>query len=206
MFRAFAKGGKGEVKMFDPQHKYTVDEYWRLVEAFPEYKYEYIDGDIRLMTGGSPAHAQIAMNIGILLGVALRSQECNVYSSDAALQLTENRLYYPDVSVSCDPADWTRKKALEAPGVVVEVMSPSTEKADKTEKLEAYQRYSTIQEILLVDSRRCQVKHYHRIGTFLWKDALYEQEDDVIDLESIGVSFTVREIYLKVYLELEEVD
>ncbi|HTK10435.1 MAG TPA: Uma2 family endonuclease [Ktedonobacteraceae bacterium] len=192
--------------MFDPQHKYTVDEYWRLVEAFPEYKYEYIDGDIRLMTGGSPAHAQIAMNIGILLGVALRSQECNVYSSDAALQLTENRLYYPDVSVSCDPADWTRKKALEAPGVVVEVMSPSTEKADKTEKLEAYQRYSTIQEILLVDSRRCQVKHYHRIGTFLWKDALYEQEDDVIDLESIGVSFTVREIYLKVYLELEEVD
>ncbi|HTK12032.1 MAG TPA: Uma2 family endonuclease [Ktedonobacteraceae bacterium] len=190
--------------MFDPHHKYTVDEYWRLVEAFPEYKYEYIDGDIRMMTGGSPAHSQVAINIAIALGNALRSQECNVYGSDAALQLTEGRLYYPDVSVSCDPADWTRKKALEAPGVVVEVMSPSTEKTDRTEKLDAYQRYPTIQEILLVDSRRCQVRHYHRVGTYEWKDFLYEHGDDVIELECIGVSFTVREIYLKVYLELEE--
>jgi Uma2 family endonuclease len=190
--------------MFDAHHKYTIDEYWRLVEAFPERKYEYIDGNIRMMTGGSPAHAQIAANIVILLGVALRSQECNVYSSDGALQLTGNRLYYPDVSVSCDPTDWTRKKALEAPSVVVEVTSPSTEKTDKAEKLEAYKRYPTIQEILFVDSRCRQVEHYHRVGVSTWKDSLYNQDDDVIDLESIGVSFTVREIYLKVYLELEE--
>ncbi|HTK12001.1 MAG TPA: Uma2 family endonuclease [Ktedonobacteraceae bacterium] len=192
--------------MFDPHHKYTVDEYWRLVEAFPEYKYEYIDGDIRMMTGGSPAHAQIATRIGGILDAALRETDCNVYSSDGALQLTENRLYYPDVSVSCDPADWTRKKALEAPGVVVEVTSPSTEKTDKTEKLAAYQSYPTIQEILFVDSRRRHVEHYHRVGMYKWEEFLYEQEDDVIDLASIGVSFTVREIYLKVYLELEEAD
>jgi Uma2 family endonuclease len=190
--------------MFNPHHKYTIDEYWRQVEAFPEYKYEYIDGDIRMMTGGSPAHSQIAANIVGLLFLALHSQECNVYTSDGALQLTENRVYYPDVSVSCDPADWTRGKALEAPSVVVEVTSPSTEKADRTEKLDVYQRYPTIQEILLVDSRRCQVRHYHRVGAYKWEDFLYEHEDDVIDLESIGVSLTVREIYLKVYLELEE--
>jgi Uma2 family endonuclease len=190
--------------MLDPQRKYTLDEYWRLIEAFPEYKYEFIDGDIRMMTGGSPAHAQIAANIIIALGIALRSQECNVYSSDAALRLTENHLYYPDVSVSCDPSDWTRKKALEAPSVVVEVMSPSTEKLDRTEKLDAYQRYPAIQEILLVDARRCHVRHYHRVAAYKWEESFYEKMDDIIELECIGVSLTVREIYLKVYLELED--
>ncbi|HEY4382908.1 MAG TPA: Uma2 family endonuclease [Ktedonobacteraceae bacterium] len=187
--------------MLASHHKYTVDEYWRQVEAFPEYKYEYIDGYIRMMMGDGPAHSQIAVNIASLLFLALRSQECNVYSSDAALQLMEDRLYYPDVSVSCDPIDWMRKKALEAPSVVVEVMSPSTEKTDKTEKLEAYQRYPTIQEILLVDSRRRHVEQYHRVGVSTWRNALYEHEDERVDLENIGVSLMVREIYLKVYLE-----
>ena len=190
--------------MFNPQHKHTLDEYWRQVEASPEHKYEYIDGAIRMMTGGSPAHSQIAVNISTLPGVALRSEECNVYGSDGAVQLTGNRVYFPDVSVSCDPADWTRKKALEAPTVVVEVLSPSTEKTDRTEKLDVYKRYPTIQKILFIDSRYCHVEHYHRVGMHRWEDSLYERQDEVIDLEGIGVSFTVQEIYLKVYLELEE--
>ncbi|HTI14875.1 MAG TPA: hypothetical protein VL461_09940 [Dictyobacter sp.] len=39
--------------MYDPSRKYTLDEYWEMVENSPEQKYEYIDGDVRLMTGGS---------------------------------------------------------------------------------------------------------------------------------------------------------
>jgi Uma2 family endonuclease len=190
--------------MFDPHNKYTLEEYWRLSEIFPQYKYEYSDGNIRMMTGGSPAHEQIALNIARLLTNALYEHECNVYSSDMALALNENCLYYPDLSVSCDPADWTRKKALEAPSLVVEVLSPSTERIDKIEKLEAYQLYPTIQEILLVDSRHRQVKQYHRVGTYKWEDFLYQHMDDSIHLGCIEVSLTVREIYHKVYLELEE--
>jgi Uma2 family endonuclease len=150
--------------MIDSHRKYTIDEYWRLVEEFPENKYEYIDGDIRLMTGGSPAHSQITGNIITMLNNALHSQECNVYTLDGALQLTANRLYYPDVSVSCDPADWTRTKTIESPSVVVEVLSPSNERIDRGEKLSAYQRYPTIQDILLVDSRRCLTEHFYSIG------------------------------------------
>jgi len=190
--------------MFDPTIRYTLDEYWRLAEALPMRKYEYVDGDIRLITGGSPAHGQIAANIIGLLTMALRSRECNVYSSDVAVQLQENHLYYPDISVSCDPADWTRKKALEAPSAIVEVMSPSTKKIDKTEKLEVYQRYPTIQEILLADSQRRRIEHHHRIGTYTWEESLYEHTDDRIKLRCLGISFTVQEVYWKVYLELEE--
>ena len=121
--------------MYDPNRKYTVEEYWAYIATYPDCKLEYIDGEIRMMTGGSPAHAQIAMNIGYILTGALRTSECNVYSSDVVVQLINNRLYCPDVTVSCDPADWTRKKALESPTVVVEVHSPTTEKTDRGEKL-----------------------------------------------------------------------
>ncbi|GCE24169.1 hypothetical protein KDK_79690 [Dictyobacter kobayashii] len=110
--------------MYDPQRKYTVAEYWRMRETFPDRKYEYIDGDIRLMTGGSLAHSEIGANIVSLLRSALRESECHVYNSDALVRLSESKYYCPDASVSCDPADWTRKEALEAPTVVVEVLSP----------------------------------------------------------------------------------
>ena len=190
--------------MYDPLREYTIDEYWKLVETFPDRKFEYVDGEIRMMTGGSPAHAQIGMNIGGLLMIALRERECNVYNSDAVVQLTDYREYCPDVTVSCDPADWTRKKALEAPTVIVEVLSPTTEKTDRAEKLLAYQQYPTIQEILFVDSRKCFVEHYHRIGVSKWEDTIYTHDEDVIELSSIDVSLMVKDMYFKVYLELEE--
>jgi Uma2 family endonuclease len=193
--------------MYNPQHKYTLEEYWKLVETFPERKYEYTEGHIRMMTGGSPAHGQIAMNISYMLSAGLRAHkhnECNVYSSDVALQLTEYRSYYPDLSVSCDPADWTRTKALEAPTVVVEVLSPTTQNTDCNEKLDVYQRYPTIQDILLVDSRRRSVKHYRCVGSYKWEEYLYEREGDMIELTSIDVLLTVQDIYFHVYLELDE--
>ncbi|GER87043.1 hypothetical protein KDW_12050 [Dictyobacter vulcani] len=189
--------------MLNPQDKYTLDEYWKLVETFPERKYEYVDGYIRMMTGGSPAHGQIAANLSYLFVSALRSSDCNVYSSDVAVQLTDDKCYYPDISVSCDPFDWTRKKALEAPSVVVEVLSPTTERIDKIEKLQVYQYYPTIQEILFVDSRKCYVEHHHRVSVSQWAVSLYRDRNDVVELASIETRFSLREIYAKVYLELE---
>lgn len=189
--------------MFDPQRSYTVDDYWKMIEAFPDRKYEYIDGHIRMMTGGSLAHAQLEVNLARLFGNALLDSECVTYGPDAILRLSEDRYYCPDLSVSCDPADWT-KKVMDSPTVVVEVMSPSTQHIDKGEKLEAYQKYPTIQEILLVDSQRCYVKHFHRVNAYKWEDSLYQQKSDAFMLESLDMSLTLQDIYLKIYLELEE--
>ena len=183
---------------------YRLEEYWHLVEMSPDHKYEYTEGQIRMMTGGTPAHGQITTNISSLLFNALRETECNVYSSDVALNLSNRRQYYPDVSVSCDPADWTRTKALEAPSVVVEVLSPSTEFIDKGEKLAAYQNYPTIQEILLVNARKRLVEHYHRVTLEQWQRFIYTSNDDVVQLTNIDVSLAVKDIYHKVYLELED--
>jgi Uma2 family endonuclease len=97
-----------------------------------------------------------------------------------------------------------RSKSLEAPTVVVEVLSPTTEKIDTTEKLKAYKRYPTIQEILFVDSRSCNVEHHHRVDEHKWEVTSYKRREDVVTLLSIDVLFPMYEMYLKVYLELEE--
>ena len=90
--------------------------------------------------------------------------------------------------------------------MVVEVLSPSTERIDRTEKLRVYQRYPTIQEILLVDSRQIYVEHHHRINSHKWEVSFYNGEDDTVKLTSINVSMFLRDVYLKVHLELEEAE
>ena len=116
--------------MYEIEHSHTLEEYWKLVEMFPQHKYEYVRGHIRMMTGGSPAHGQLAVQFSSILYTSLWGTHCHVYSSDVAVQLFHDVIYFPDVSVSCDPADWTRKKAIESPGVVVEIMSPSAAAID----------------------------------------------------------------------------
>ncbi|GCF06845.1 Uma2 family endonuclease [Dictyobacter arantiisoli] len=190
--------------MFDPQHFYSLDEYWHIAANLPDQKYEYVDGDIRMMTGGSPAHAQIAARIAGLLDRALYATSCNVYGSDVAVEFSQKRIYYPDVSISCDLEDRKRKKSIEAPAVIVEVHSPSTEKIDRGEKLLAYQQHPTVQEIVFVDSRKHFVEHHHRSGISKWEHFLYADEDDVVELTSIDTTLLVRDIYHKVYLELED--
>lgn len=84
------------------------------------------------------------------------------------------------------------------------VLSPSTERIDRGEKLLTYQRYPTIQEILRANSRRRFVEHYHRVGTYKWEMSQHIDDAKIIELTSIEVSLTVRDIYFKVYLDLEE--
>ena len=62
------------------------------------------------------------------------------------------------------------------------------------EKLHAYQQHPTIQEILLVDSRKRMVEHHHRIGPAKWEVCIYTQEDDTLELASLDVSLSVKDI------------
>jgi len=191
--------------VYDSEYGHSLDEYWELVDTFLDRKYEYVDGNIRIVTGDSPAHTQIGENIARVFGNTLLDHECNIYSSDIVVQLTERRCYCPDVTIACDPVDLAHTKTLEVPTVVVEVLSPATAIIDKTEKLEAYQHYPAIQEILLVDSLRHDVEHYHRISPYGWGVSIYKNENDVVKLASLETILTIHEIYFKVYLGLEEI-
>ena len=69
------------------------------------------------------------------------------------LVLEANVAYvHPDVTISCDVLDRRRgNRLIRSPRLIVEVLSPSTEILDRGMKLEAYKKYPTIQEIVLIN-------------------------------------------------------
>ncbi len=139
-----------------PGTKMTEAQYHELERLSPDCKYEYIDGVAYMMSGGSVAHDRIAYNARLALDLHFRSRLCTVFGADVQvfLALKKNgkpHFVYPDVTVSCDVADSRSDNTLiEAPRLVVEVLSPSTETKDRGTKFKAYQSQETIQEIVLV--------------------------------------------------------
>ena len=173
----------------------SVDEWRELERANPESKYEYIDGQVSLMSGGSLAHARISSNTVRALEDALGSQPCYVYNSDASVRLSETRYTYPDASVSCDSGDQptTERMQVQAPRVVIEVLSDSTEGKDRIRKAHLYRACPTIQEYVLITTRYQAVEVQRRAGD-AWTLHLFGVGDE-IELVSIGVQFPLAVLY-----------
>jgi Uma2 family endonuclease len=189
--------------------KISVQEFFELVDSHPETRYEYIDGEVYMMTGGKRRHATIANNIGSILRNLLRSRPCIVYNSDACVQLSETRYVCPDATVSCDPRDSDagnddeeEERFINYPCLVVEVLSASTRSHDRGMKFHLYQDCPTIQEYLLIDTETPQVQLYRRESSNLWTIHIL-QLADTVELTSIGVTFPVAEIYEKTRFDLQ---
>lgn len=85
----------------DAQDEYIgFEDYLAIIEKDPEHAYEYIDGEIYMMTGGSPDHSIIANNVGRMLGNLLQGRRCITYNSDVYVQVSEEKRVCPDVAVS----------------------------------------------------------------------------------------------------------
>lgn len=83
----------------------SVEDYLMLDHNSKDARYEYLDGELRMLAGGSVYHPLIAANVTGLLYGHLRGKPCRVYNSDIRLQLSQSRYVYPDVTVSCDQRD-----------------------------------------------------------------------------------------------------
>src|SRR5260221_621489 len=91
------KGRK--VMALEHQQTMTVEEYFQLEENDPDTRYEYIDGHVYAMAGGTANHDTIKSNIQRILWNLLRGSNCRVYSSDMKVYISETRYFHPDVIV-----------------------------------------------------------------------------------------------------------
>src|SRR3712207_6617278 len=90
---------------------YTEDEYFAFErEAFG--RWEYVNGEIRAMSGGTDDHNTIAVNIGGTLRNALVPRGCRVYVADMKVHTGDgtNTFTFPDVAVVCGPRQYHRNK------------------------------------------------------------------------------------------------
>ena len=111
------------------------------------------------------------------------------------MKLAEKRYLYADVTVACDEQAGTM---LTNPVVVIEVLSPTTEKRDRGAKFKAYKVLPSVQEYVLIGSEYKAIEVHRRDGNF-WRQYHY-REGDLVELSSIGVSFPFDEVYRRIRL------
>lgn len=186
----------------------SVEEYHRLEQLSPDRKYEYIDGVAYMMSGGSIEHDQIRRNIETALARQLRAGPCRVFGVDVQVLLGTKKngrphFVYPEATVLCKESDRRRGNTrIEAPRVVVEVLSPSTEGRDRGIKFRAYQQCPTIQEIVLVNQYLPYVEVWQRDenqpeNPKAWSNRHYGA-GEAVELVSITIQIPVEDIYLDV--------
>lgn len=174
----------------------SLEEYLGL-ERSADQKHEYDRGEIFDMAGGSPRHALLAANVLVALGRRLEGTRCNAFGSDLRVCVLPFMVVYPDATVICGEPTYTdeRRDTITNPAVLVEILSPSTEKYDRSVKARRYREAPSVQEFLLLDQDSVDVEHYRRLPNGHWEIAGYRHRDAVIQLKSIGCELTLDEVY-----------
>ena len=179
-----------------PFERISVDDYL-LGEQQTDIKHEYLDGQVVAMGGASRAHGLLVMSLSALLLPAARQKHCQLFAPDMKLRLDHDGasyFYYPDLVLSCDPAD-RDPLFVRTPCLLVEVLSPSTERIDTREKLLAYRLLPSLREYLLLRQDTLHAELYQRRDDGGWTHQRLKQPDDAFSLLCLQVSVSLRDIY-----------
>ncbi|NJM57548.1 MAG: Uma2 family endonuclease [Synechococcales cyanobacterium RU_4_20] len=184
------------------QRQYMSPEAYLAWEPLQEDRYEYIDGEVFAMTGGTKPHNRIAFNLASVLDGHLTGR-CEVYISDVKVQVTARGPYhYPDVVVSFDPRDQNTNQLICHPCLIAEVLSPSTEAMDRGEKFRRYRQAESLREYLLVQADQKGLDCFRKSEMGLWVLQGYEAEDELV-IETLGLTVPVEALYRQVRFEAD---
>lgn len=173
-------------------HSVSIDEYLANEDG-ADIRHEYIDGQLYAMTGASRNHGLIVGNLYALLRPLLRGTPCQLFANDMKVRLRikdQDIFYYPDLLLSCDEYD-RETYYCSHPCLLVEVLSDSTARIDRREKLWAYQSIPSLQEYVLVSQTAREVQIHRR--TRDW--ALDTVTDGRVRLECLDVDVPLDVIY-----------
>lgn len=181
-----------------PEISFTLDEYFALERA-SERRFEFRDGEIVCMSGGTRQHGRIASNAHALLASRTAGKGCSAYTGDTALYVPAAAPYrYPDASVVCGEERFRQiasLDALENPVLVVEVLSKSSADYDRGTKFEEYKSIPSFREYLLIEQARVRVVHRTKLEDGGWIERVYESLEDAVGLPSLDVELPVSALY-----------
>ena len=180
---------------------YISPEEYLAQERKAEYKSEYLHGEIFAMSGASRKHNLITVNISRELSQQLRGKPCEAYVSDMRVKVRASGLYtYPDVVVVCGEPQFEDDHidTLLNPTLLVEVLSPSTERYDRIAKTAYYRTVDSLKEHLLVSQDEMRLEQYLKQADGAWVLIEHRSLDDVVELQSIECSLALEDVYDKV--------
>ena len=185
------------IETLEKKKVYTVDEYFE-IDQQSEEKLEYHNGKIIAMSGGTTTHSKIAAKIITALSNQLDDQPFEIYTSDVKVQIPEyGKFVYADVSVvSGLPVHYQgRRDTIVNPLLVVEVLSPSTEKHDRSGKFMMYRTLPSLREYVLIEQNRPYVTTFFRNEAQHWEDTDVSDLNQSVHLRSVGEEIPLARIY-----------
>jgi Uma2 family endonuclease len=182
---------------------FLTPEQYLEIERRADFKSEYYLGEMFAMAGAADPHNLIATNLTRELSLQLRKRPCFTYSHDMRVCVSASRLYtYPDVFVVCGERRFLddRHDNLLNPTLIVEVLSPSTERYDRGKKFEHYRSIGSLRDYLMVSSDAINFDLFTRQPDGRWLLTISSSLEDVIEIKSIDCRLALADIYEKVTL------
>lgn len=162
-------------------------------EEHGEIRHEYIDGQVYAMGGASRRHGLITNALAFMLTPKAREKKCQLFIADMKVRLSiggKDIFYYPDLVLNCDPDD-RETHYSRTPCLIIEVLSETTERIDRREKMLAYQTLPSLQEYVLVAQDYPQIEIYRRRAD--WLPEVHAEGAFII--ECLDLTATVGEVY-----------
>lgn len=185
-----------------PTRKYTLEEYLRK-EANSTHKHEFINGEIIKMPNARYNHNLIAMNIAIDLSYQTENSDKNyqILGSDQKIYFPSlDEGVYADALAVCEkPLFWDNDDLLLInPILVVEVLSKSTQKYDRTGKFDKYKTLESFKEYVMIRQDICYAEIWYRERPGLWHETIVTDIEGKLPLQSLGVEISMKRIYKNV--------
>jgi Uma2 family endonuclease len=179
--------------------RYTFAEYLEIERHSGGVKHEYVGGEVFAMAGGSVEHSALATTIAGLLFTHLRGRPCHPHGSDLQISIRPASVAtYADAAVICDPIERDPESPAHVtnPRIIVEVLSPSTQRYDREQKRLYYQQLDSLREYVLIAQDRRQIELWQRDheGGEAWTHTIYEP-GTAAPLLSIDYALDVDELY-----------
>ncbi len=143
-----------------PNAAYLTAEQYLAIEEAAEFRSEYVDGQMYAMSGGTMDHAVLATNFAVALHSQLKGSSCRCVTHDLRVSVNDKAFFYPDILVFCKRGRTEKggTATILEPTVVVEVLSPSTERIDRGRKFELDRQIESLNESVLVSKAPVMVQ------------------------------------------------
>lgn len=173
-----------------PDRRFSYNDYLQWPE---DKRWELVDGRPYAMSGATPFHQTICLQLSAALLAAFRGKPCQVFTAPLDVKLSDNDVVQPDILVVCDPLQIKATHVEGPPTLVVEVLSPSSLRHDRVRKFRLYAQ-AQVPEYWIVSPMPAMVEvhqwdnqGYRTHGVFTEQDTLTSAAFPHLQLDLSGL-------------------
>ena len=177
----------------DYNKRYTYSDY---VKWDDDKRWELIDGVAYMMSAPNRYHQGILGNLYVLFRAFLKGKKCKVYLAPFDVRLNadtlDNTVVQPDLLIVCNHSKLNDAGCKGAPDMVVEILSPSTSRYDRTLKFNTYKKAGIIEYWVIDPETKTLAVHILKDNEYITQAYLDDNtvpvhvlEDCKIDLSEV---------------------